>query len=96
MDFNEVRDLLDQACDYPIEHEALVEAVGDVTIDAPADGSETVDAVLDRAGKTRYRSADDAYQTLLACVGETYVGRKHYDDRSGVRSLPDSRTDVSL
>lgn len=96
MDFSEVRAHLAQECQFPVEHEELVERVGDVHLDCPTGEPETVGTVLRRAGTASYRSADEVHTALLGAVGDDYVGRKHYDDRSGARSIPDDRRAVSV
>lgn len=94
MDFSEVRDYLDQECDFPVEHEVLVDRIGGVELDAPTTGSETIETILNRTGETTYRSADDVYTRLIGTVGDAYIGRKYYDDRGGVRSVPHERPAV--
>jgi hypothetical protein len=87
MDFSQVREFLDQECNFPINQETLVEEVGDAELDAleaRATEAETIATVLGRTEKSTYQSADDAYHAIIGAVDDAYIGRKHYDDRGGV------------
>jgi hypothetical protein len=87
MDFSQVRELLDQECNFPIDQETLVQQVGDTELDAleaQATEAETVATVLSRTEESTYQTADDAYHAIIGTVNDAYIGRKHYDDRAGV------------
>lgn len=87
MDFSQVREFLDQECNFPIEQETLVQRMGDAELDAleaEATEAETIATVLGRTGESTYRTADDAYHAIIGTVDDAYIGRKHYDDRGGV------------
>lgn len=96
MDFSDVRNHLDESCDFPVDHGEVIERVGHVGLDAPGVDSETIETALNRTERTTYRSPDDVVTTLRGTVGDAYVGRKHYDDRSGARALPDDRRVLSV
>lgn len=96
MDFSEVRTHLHEECDFPVEHETLVAEVGDVELETTTAESETIGTVLTRTDETTYRSVDDVYTSLLGTLGESYVGRKYYDDRNGARPIPREGSAVSV
>lgn len=96
MDFSEVRTHLVRECQFPIDHDTLVERVGDVALDAPTAEAETLATVLERTDETTYRSVDDVHATLVGTVGDAYVGRKFYDDRSGARPDLVERASLSV
>jgi len=78
---SDVRELVEGEVGFPVTRETLVNQVGDRTIESPDGGSTSIEAVLRRAEESEYRSAEEVYETILANLGEEYVGRKHYDDR---------------
>jgi hypothetical protein len=96
MDFSEVRDHLEQEYRFPVGQETLVSRIGSVELAATTTDPETTATVLNRTDRTTYRSARDVYETLVGTVGDAYVGRKYYDDRSGVRAVTHDRPVVSL
>lgn len=96
MDFSEVRTHLHEECNFPVEHEALVDDIGDVELETQVAQSETIGTVLTRTDETTYRSVDDVYASLLGTLGESYVGRKHYDDRNGALPIPRRGSPVSV
>ncbi|AZH26227.1 DUF5789 family protein [Haloplanus aerogenes] len=83
MRYSETHQLFDQACSFPVEHEMVVEQVGDVTLTTPAGDSFTVQEILTVTDETSYRSVDALYTTLLRNLDEAFIGSKYYDDRSG-------------
>lgn len=91
MDFSEVRESLDQEYDFPVAHGVVLDGIGDVELDAPTAGAETVATALSRTERTTYLSASDVVTTLKGTVGAAYVGRRYYDDRSGARATPADR-----
>lgn len=96
MDFSDLRNHLDESCDFPVDHGEIMDRVGHVGLDAPAADPETIETALSRTERTTYHSADDVVTTLRGTVGKAYVGRQHYDDRSGARALPDDRRVLSV
>lgn len=96
MDFHDVRDHLDQTFDFPVDHAALVEQVGDVELEGSTTDPETIETVLNRTRMSSYESAADVHDLLLGTVTDGYIGRKYYDDRSGSHLSDEDRQDVSL
>lgn len=96
MDFSEVRTHLHEEYDFPVEHETLVAEVGHVELETRTAESETIRTVLARTDETTYRSVDDVYTSLLGTLGESYIGRKHYDDRNGALPIPRRGSPVSV
>lgn len=91
MDLADVRDHVDEQCEFPISHEDLMAEVGELTIEAPTTATESLGAVLERTSDHRYRSLDALYRTVKGNVGEAFVGPKNYDDRAGARTGPQDR-----
>jgi len=81
MRLSETRDRFASELTFPVEHETVLDELGDAELDAPYGESESIGDVLERAGETEYYSADDLYDTLVTFVGDAYIGRKFYDDR---------------
>ena len=79
----ETRDLFASECDFPADRKAVIEAVGDVALDAPLGESESIGEILERTEQDEYRSVDELYDALITNVGDAFIGRKFYDDRSG-------------
>lgn len=96
MDFEQVRNHVESECTFPLEHEALLEEVGDFDLELPQGGTTKVSTVLDRANESTYHSPNEVLQTLKGTVGDEAIGRKHYDDRGGARQTPNDRTTESM
>jgi hypothetical protein len=79
----ETRDLFERELQFPVERQHVVENVGDRQLEAPNGADTTVGAVLDRCTEGEFESADSLYDSLVMHVEDGFVGRKHYDDRSG-------------
>lgn len=88
MDISDVRDHLEQECDFPVDQETLVEQLGDIDLEPTTTSPETIATVLDRTETNSYQTADDVYTALIGNVDDGYIGRKHYDDRGGARLTP--------
>lgn len=82
MRLSETRDRFASEFTFPVEHETVIDTMGDVRLDAPYGESETIGDVLGRIDETTYRSGDELYDTIVTYVGDGYIGRKFYDDRS--------------
>lgn len=91
MDLSDVRDHVEEKCEFPIEHDALIEVVGDKAIQAPTTETETIGSVLDRTSASHYRSAEAVYRAVKGNVGDAFVGPTNYDDRAGARTVPKDR-----
>jgi hypothetical protein len=72
---------------FPVDREAVFDAMGDVEIDGPTDNPETVGEVLERSGAESFQSADELYDTIIGTIGSEYVGRRFYDDRGSNTAL---------
>lgn len=77
----ETRNTFARKLTFPADRETVLSAVGDEPIDAPYGDPETIRTVLGRTDESSFNSADELFDTVLANVGEQYIGRKHYDDR---------------
>lgn len=83
MRVNETRQLFEQACEYPVDHETVVERFGSVPLEAPTGDSTSLASVFERCESRTYESSDDVYTALMGNLEESFVGQKYYDDRGG-------------
>ncbi|NHN43504.1 DUF2795 domain-containing protein [Halorubellus sp. JP-L1] len=65
---------------YPLTTDDLTDAIGDGEIEL-ADGTESIDDVLERFGDQTFHTPEDVRHTLQAGVCERAIGRKGYSDR---------------
>lgn len=86
MHYSDTRQLFEQACEFPADHETVVERLGDVTLTTQTGDSATVSEVLTLTDETTYRSPDALYTSLVRNLDDGFIGRKYYDDRSGTTS----------
>lgn len=77
----ETRDLFASELDFPASRNTVVEAVGDVDLEAPYGDSESIGEVLERVEQTEYQSVDELFDLVITNVGDAFIGRKFYDDR---------------
>jgi hypothetical protein len=77
----ETRNLFARTLTFPVDREVVLDAVGGTELDAPYGDPETIREVLGRTDEPDFDSADELFDTVLANVGDQYIGRKHYDDR---------------
>lgn len=91
MDLFAVRDHIQETCEFPVDHDTLIAAVGDIEIDAPDNRSVTLETVLSRTSDDNYHSIETLYRTVKGNLGAAFVGPRHYDDRAGARSTPSDR-----
>jgi hypothetical protein len=89
----EARDLFSRTLSFPATDDEVLAELGDVTIEAQFGTDETIGDAIERSGADEFDTADELFDTLLACVGEEYVGRKQYDDRGATVGYDD---EVSL
>mgnify|MGYP000197526803 CR=1 FL=1 len=66
---------------YPIDTDEIIEAAGDTDIQAPTGTPDTIANVLGRTDARTFESPRELHESILANLGEQYVGRKNYDDR---------------
>ncbi|PSP72733.1 hypothetical protein BRC86_11625 [Halobacteriales archaeon QS_3_64_16] len=81
MRLSETRDRFASELTFPVEHETVLDELGDAELDAPYGEPESIGDVLERSDESEYYSADELYDTLVTFVGDAYIGRKFYDDR---------------
>lgn len=81
MRLTECRAFIEREVSFPVDHESLIDRIGDRSIEAPSGEPESIAEVLERAGEPSYRSPGEVHATLLGNLGDAYVGRKYYDDR---------------
>lgn len=85
----ETRDLFIRELEFPASCETVIELIGEQELEAPNGDDESIEAILGRSGVEQFTHADELYDTLLTCVGDAFIGRKYYDDRSGISSNTD-------
>ena len=85
----ETRDLFSRELEFPVTCERVVDSVGDVELESPSGSAERIGTVLDRCDAEEFASPDELYGALVTFVGEAYVGRKGYDDRSSTTTRED-------
>ncbi|WP_276274168.1 hypothetical protein [Haloarcula litorea] len=78
----EARELFAQECSFPMDREAIIEAVGNVAIESPNGEASDFETVLTRGDETAYASVTELHSTVMANLEDDHIGRKHYDDRS--------------
>lgn len=96
MDFSAVREYLEEECHFPIDRDELRQRIEDSPLEAPTAKPESIGSALDRTERTTFDSADDVVSTLRCTVGDSSIGRKHYDDRGGARAIPQDGESVSF
>lgn len=92
----ETRDLFARELEFPTTREAVLEAVGDEELHAPAGQNETIAEVLQRCDTQEFQTVDSLYGTLMAFVSDAFIGRKYYDDRGGSSLAMDGETDEGV
>jgi hypothetical protein len=91
MRYSETEQLFEQSCTFPINHQTVIEQVGDVKLTTPTGDSIAVGDVLELTDETTYRSSNELYLSLLGNLGDSFIGRKYYDDRAGAQSGTENR-----
>lgn len=86
-----MRQLIDQSIEFPIAHDRLIDQLGELEVTAPTGDSVLASEILSRAGEPTYRSSEILYTTIIGNLDDTFIGRKHYDDRGGSHTHPDPR-----
>lgn len=90
---SETRDLFTRELTFPATCDEVIDACGDVRLQAPGGESETIADVFERCETTEFGSTDELVGTLMTFIGQDYVGRTGYDDRG---SNPGYDDEVSL
>lgn len=78
---SEARDLFGRELSFPVSRETVVSEIGDVHLQAPGSGGESISSVLARCETEEFRSSDELVSSLMTFVDDDFVGRKGYDDR---------------
>lgn len=87
--------------EYPIDQTAVIERIGTIEIDAPAQReTQTISEVLGSVGDEKYDSHGELFDTVIGNVSDDYIGRKFYDDRGSnpaeIVSEPADEVDISF
>jgi len=90
MRYSETEQLFEQAFDFPVDHDTVVEQLGDVELTTPAGDVVTVGATLGRTNESSYHSPEGLYTSLMRDLEDGFIGRKYYDDRAGTESGTDT------
>jgi len=92
---SELREFLDDEFSYPVDHETVIDEIGEVDVeDTNSEESASVASILKPLSVESYESADELHRMIYGSVGDERVGRKFYDDRGGTHNDEDSeRTD---
>lgn len=82
MRIGNVSSYVEEELTYPIDHNAVIEQIGEIEVEAPdQEDSETIATIIGSLGPETYDSADELYRTIVGNVDEEHIGRKYYDDR---------------
>lgn len=101
MRIGNVSSYVDEELTYPIDHNTVIEQIGEIEVEAPdQEDSETIATIIGSLGPETYDSADELYRTIVGNVDEEHIGRKYYDDR-GQHSVdtsegPQEDSDISF
>jgi hypothetical protein len=68
--------------EFPVEHERVVDRIGNRPIEAPDGTTESIANILERDSTTIYPTANALFATLIGNVDDAHIGRKFYDDRA--------------
>lgn len=97
MRYSETLQLFDQACDFPAEHDRVVQQLGDVELVAQNGDTVKVGEVLALTNESRYESSEGLYTSLVGNLDDNFIGRKYYDDRAGSTSgINEVRTEIDM
>lgn len=88
MHYTDVKQLVDQSIEFPVEHATLIDQVGEVELMAPTGDSVTIGELLEMVGERTYQCSDTLYITIVGTLGDAFIGRKYYDDRGGMHGGP--------
>ena len=82
MRFSEIKEYIDSEVETPIEHDTAVEQLNGEKIACPSGDGECITEALEMDETRKYETSTEIYESVMCYLGEEYVGRKHYDDRS--------------
>lgn len=83
MRLQEVPDRVANELDFPVDLETVIDEIGHLEIEAPdSEDTQTIGELMGHLEEGRYENAFELADDILGNVPDTYIGRKHYDDRS--------------
>ena len=82
MRLNEAHPQFVHEFEFPVNHERVINRIGDNPIEAPDGTTESIATILERDSTTVYPTANALFATLIGNVDDAYIGRKFYDDRA--------------
>jgi len=82
MRLSEVKEYIDSEVETPIEHDSAVEQLNGREIDCPSGGGKGITEALEMDETRTYETSTEIHESVMCYLGDEYVGRKFYDDRS--------------
>lgn len=83
MEYSDTEQIVDESLEFPVAHTAVIELIGTIEITSPSGDSVTIQEILDPVKEEIYLTSDALYTSIIGNLGETFIGRKYYDDRGG-------------
>lgn len=83
MNYSDTEQFVGESLEFPATYTAVVEQIGTVEITSPSGDSVTIREILDPVEEESYLTSDALYTAIVGNLGETFIGRKYYDDRGG-------------
>ncbi|WP_311174089.1 hypothetical protein [Halobellus ordinarius] len=83
MEYSETEQVVEESLEFPVMHSTVIEQIGAVEITSPYGDSVTIQETLDPLEEGKYLTSNALYTAIIGNLGETFIGRKYYDDRSG-------------
>ena len=82
MRLSEIEEYIDSELETPIEHDRAVEQLNGEKIACPSGEGKGITEVLEMDETRTYETSTEIYESVMCYLGDEYVGRKFYDDRS--------------
>ncbi len=82
MRLSEVKEYIDRQVETPIDHDTAVDKLNGRRIDCPSGKGKRVSDALSMDETRTYETTDEIYESVMCYLGDEYIGRKFYDDRS--------------
>ena len=82
MRLSEVKEYIDNRVETPIEHDLAVEQLNGSEIDCPSGEGNGITDALEMDETRTYETSTEIHESVMCYLGDEYVGRKFYDDRS--------------
>lgn len=82
MRLSEIKEYIDSEVETPIEHDTAVEQLDGEDIDCPSGDGECITEALEMDETRTYETSTEIHESVMCYLGDEYVGRKFYDDRS--------------